>query len=389
MSNLLEARLGASATDRDTHRPVILRADDPADRAALEELLKREKRVTVHDQLDAQLRELVRTMHPAVKWQDDELSEAVRSYLGGRPTMDYGNWVYYPWSFNLVHLLGETEFARLRTDRNRNKITSEEQATLATKRVGVIGLSVGQSVSLALALERSFGELRLADFDSLDLSNLNRIRSGVHELGLNKAVVAARAIAEIDPYLVVKVFKEGITEGNLESFLTEGGKLDVLVEECDDAAIKIKARLRAKALRIPVVMDTSDRGMIDVERFDLEPQRPIMHGMLSKLDLGIIDAPMTREQKTAYIMAMVNPAGLSERMKRSIPEIGRNLSTWPQLGGHVMLGGSVTAEVVRRIALDEMTWSGRWYVDLESLLHDSRSVLLANAMDFLEAPAES
>jgi hypothetical protein len=136
-------------------------------------------------------------------------------------------------------------------------------------------------------------------------------------------------------------------------------------------------------------MDTSDRGMIDVERFDLEPQRPIMHGMLSKLDLGIIDAPMTREQKTAYIMAMVNPAGLSERMKRSIPEIGRNLSTWPQLGGHVMLGGSVTAEVVRRIALGEMTWSGRWYVDLENLLHDSRSVLLANAMDFLEAPAES
>ncbi|HPF91885.1 MAG TPA: hypothetical protein PLL57_14590, partial [Flavobacteriales bacterium] len=71
------------------------------------------------------------------------------------------------------------EFALVRTDRNRNKITREEQAILSSKKVGVIGLSVGQSVSLTLALERSFGEIRLADHDTLELSNLNRIRSGV------------------------------------------------------------------------------------------------------------------------------------------------------------------------------------------------------------------
>ncbi|HRF79656.1 MAG TPA: hypothetical protein PL070_06180, partial [Flavobacteriales bacterium] len=91
----------------------------------------------------------------------------------------YGVWVFYPWADRLVHLLDEPEFALVRTDRNRNKITREEQAELATKKVGVIGLSVGQSVSLTLALERSFGEIRLADFDTLELSNLNRIRSGV------------------------------------------------------------------------------------------------------------------------------------------------------------------------------------------------------------------
>lgn len=389
MSNLLEALLGASATDPDTYRPVIFRADDPADRAALEDLLKREPRITVHDQLHAQLRELVRALHPAVKWNGEELNEAVSSHLRGRAIGDYGNWVYYPWSVKLVHLLGAGEFARVRTDRNRNKITTEEQATLASKRIGVIGLSVGQSVSLALALERSFGELRLADFDTLDLSNLNRIRSGVHELGLNKAVVAARAIAEIDPYLVVNAYKEGITTRNLEAFLTEGGKLDVLVEECDDAAIKIMARLRAKALGIPVVMDTSDRGLIDVERFDLEPQRPIMHGLLSKHDLGAIHGPMSREQKTRYIMAMVNPEGLSERMKMSIPEIGQSISTWPQLGGHVMLGGAVTSEAVRRIALREMTWSGRWYVDLEGLLQERQSVPMEDGSGIREATLES
>jgi hypothetical protein len=40
---------------------------------------------------------------------------------------------------------------------------------LARKRIGVVGLSVGQSVALVLALERSFAQLRVADFDTLDL----------------------------------------------------------------------------------------------------------------------------------------------------------------------------------------------------------------------------
>jgi len=63
----------------------------------------------------------------------------------------------------VVHLLEESEFAELRTNRNRYKITPDEQATLARKRIGVVGLSVGQSAALILALERSFSEMRLAD----------------------------------------------------------------------------------------------------------------------------------------------------------------------------------------------------------------------------------
>ena len=31
-------------------------------------------------------------------------------------------------------------------------------------------------------------------------------------------------------------------------------------------------------------MATSDRGLVDVERFDLEPHRPILHGLLGDLD---------------------------------------------------------------------------------------------------------
>ncbi|HMC97765.1 MAG TPA: ThiF family adenylyltransferase, partial [Flavobacteriales bacterium] len=198
MDPLLEALLRASATDRDSYRPLFFRLHDPNDRAALEVLLKREPRIQVFDELDSQLGELVRTLEPSVVFSKPAREAAAHAHLKGVPAGEYGVWVYYPWSFRLVHLLDEAEFALVRTDRNRNKITDTEQAQLATKRIGVIGLSVGQSICLTLALERSFGELRIADFDTLDLSNLNRIRSGTQSLGHLKTVNVAREIAELD-----------------------------------------------------------------------------------------------------------------------------------------------------------------------------------------------
>ncbi|MGB1031398.1 MAG: ThiF family adenylyltransferase, partial [Flavobacteriales bacterium] len=120
--------------------------------------------------------------------------------MKGVEPADYGVWVYYPWLRKLVHLLDEKEFVECRTNRNKYKITAEEQEVLSKKVVGVVGLSVGQSVSLTMAMERSFGELRIADFDDLELTNLNRIRTGVHNLGLPKTTIVAREIAEIDPF---------------------------------------------------------------------------------------------------------------------------------------------------------------------------------------------
>src|SRR5690606_500097 len=115
-------------------------------------------------------------------------------------------------------LLDEAEFVAMRTNRNQYKITQEEQDVLATRKIGVIGLSVGQSIALTLAMERVCGELRLADFDTAELTNLNRIRTGVHNLGLHKTIIAAREIAEIDPFLKVLIFSEGVTDENIDPF---------------------------------------------------------------------------------------------------------------------------------------------------------------------------
>ena len=88
-----------------------------------------------------------------------------------------------------------------------------------------MGLSVGNAIALTLALEGVGGHLRLADFDRLELSNMNRIRAGVHEIGLPKVVLAARQIAEIDPYLGISILADGVTADNVERFLLGGDEL--------------------------------------------------------------------------------------------------------------------------------------------------------------------
>jgi len=43
-----------------------------------------------------------------------------------------------------------------------------------------------------------------------------------------------------------------------------------VIEECDSLDMKFLVREAARDRQIPVIMETSDRGVLDVERFDLE-----------------------------------------------------------------------------------------------------------------------
>ena len=144
---------------------------------------------------------------------------------------------------------------------------------------------VGHAIAHTLAMQGLCGELRLADFDALELSNLNRVPATVFDLGVNKAAVAARRVAEIDPYLAVRVDDRSVTTDTVDEFL-EG--LDVVVEECDSLDVKALVREAARRHRLPVVMATSDRGLVDVERFDTEPDRPVFHGLLGGLDAATL-----------------------------------------------------------------------------------------------------
>lgn len=335
-------------------------------RLSLHTLLTDNPHISVINQIENQVHELVTSRNPS-GIEDSELSIQMNAVYGNEPNDHYGIWVFYPWINKLVHILPEREFIELRTNRNKNKITKEEQQELSEKKIGIIGLSVGQSIALTLTMERGCGELRLADFDDLELSNLNRIRTPLYNLGIPKVVATAREISEIDPFIKVKIFREGLNASNMKKFMLDEGKLDVLVDECDGLDIKIQAREFAKDHRIPVIMDTSDRGMLDVERFDLEPDRPIFHGRVDGIDSSKLQG-LSNEEKIPVILQILGYEELSPRAKSSLLEVKKTISTWPQLATSVILGGAIGADVSRRILLNQFRGSGRFFVDLEGII---------------------
>jgi molybdopterin/thiamine biosynthesis adenylyltransferase/nitroreductase len=355
------------------YTPLILRLNQPGDKRLFDRIISGQIALFVSDEIYGQLRELVKSHRPWVRIKPDEYEGLVTAHLNGADIHDYGVWVYYPWSRRLVHLLDEEEFVEVRTNRNQYKITRQERDLLATKKIGIVGLSVGQSIALTLSMERGYGELRLADFDILELSNLNRIRSGVHNLGIPKVVIAAREIAEIDPFLKVNCFFDGLTDANMNDFFTGGGKLDVFVDECDGLDMKILARYKARELGIPVVMDTSDRGMLDIERFDLEPDRPLLHGAITGIDPQNIKE-LSNEDKVPVILQMLGVDNLSLRAKASMVEVEQSINTWPQLASSVTLGGAAGADTCRRILLDQFRGSGRYYIDFDEIVSEKNDV---------------
>ncbi len=328
-------------------RPLVLDVGTRGHREVLR-VIREESSLQVLDRLEEQREQLSQILpQPSARLMEE----------GSR-------WVYYPWRRSVVRLLAPRAFSTLRLDRNRNKLTRAEQARQRTLRIGVVGLSTGHTIAHVLAMEGLAGEIRLADFDTIDLSNLNRIPASVLDLGVNKAIVAARRIAEIDPYLRVVVVPEGIRPDNLGAFL-DG--LDLVIEECDSLDIKFLVREAARERRIPVLMETSDRGVLDVERFDLEPNRPIFHGLLGDMDSTKLSG-LSLAERSPFVMRLIGPRDASARGAASLLEVGQTITGWPQLGSEVTLGAATAAAAVRRIGLAGELPSGRVRFDVEEIL---------------------
>ena len=352
-------------------KPKIFDLTNENERLAVEKMILSNSPLNVHNELDSQIYEFVKLSNPELVNNELELKNKFNAFLASTNIEQYGHWVFYPWNNNLIRTLPEKEFIQVRTIRNKYKITHDEQETLRSKCVGIVGLSVGQSVSLAIAMERIAGSIRIADFDHLELGNMNRIRTGLHNIGISKTVIVAREIAEIDPFINVECYHEGVSAENIDSFFENKGRsLDLLIDECDSIDVKIALREKSRKVKIPVLMDTSDRGMLDIERYDLKPEMDLFHGLVTADDLERLKFAKTSDERVDIVSKIINIETMSEGLRNSMKQIGKTLTTWPQLGADVMLGGAITAMMTRKILLNKSIVSGRFFMDLDKIIND-------------------
>ena len=318
---------------------------------------------TCIDALTGSIRELFFIEHPHVHKDDpraEELFRVFRSTVSVRDT-----WVYYPWHSIAVHIPSEDVYYRLRTARNRNLISNEEQQVYRSAVVGVAGLSVGSAVVASLTATGGPKHMKLADPDIIEITNLNRMRATLTDVGSNKAETLARKVWEVDPFADIEVWNKGIQRNDLTDFLFKKPAIDIFVDEMDDIAMKVAARFACRAAKIPVVMatDNGDSIIVDIERFDKEPKRPIFHGRVKLTQSQV--ANMNRSKFIALSTKIIDPTYFTGKQQQSILAIGKELSGIAQIGTAATIAGAALAFVVRRIANGDEMPSGRYVMGCE------------------------
>lgn len=356
-------------------KPFILDLNSGSDQEVLQNLSREQKIHYISDNIDAAIEELYHIENPS---QIDNIDyQTYQSYikeLVNGNADNYGKWVYFPWNGTLVHFPSADDLSRLRGSRNRNLITDTERKELIRdKTILILGLSVGSNVVDSLLMQGIGSKYILVDMDHLGPTNLNRIRASYDQLNIHKVDVVAKKISELDPYLEQVHYKDGLNEDNLEEILSRHSP-DIIVDEMDSLRMKVLVRTKAQQQRIPLLMATDDGDdiLLDIERYDLSENLPILHGILPEQVIKEIlsNKKMTRQETGAIIgRYFVDLNNVPVRMIESLMEVGKTLPSWPQLGGAAVLSGLYTSYAAKKILLGQKLNSGRFLMGPEAQLN--------------------
>ena len=131
---------------------------------------------------------------------------------------------------------------------------------LAKARIGIAGAG-GLGSNIAMMLARSgVGHLVIADFDTVDESNLNRQHYACEHVGASKVDALSQQIHAVDPRVEMQAFRLRVTPQNARELF---GGCDIVCEAFDDA--QAKAMLVEQLLSLtpgPIVV--SGNGMAGI-----------------------------------------------------------------------------------------------------------------------------
>lgn len=320
--------------------------------------------VQVVDQISPEVvDDIIMARYGKTRFEDPEIRELSSDMLNDP---SYGNWVYFPWRNQALRYPKADDYYAVRTSRNRQLITEEEQDILRAKKIASIGESVGSSIALEAVRLGIGSEYILADFDTISVSNLNRIRANLGDVGLKKVEWVGREIALIDPYITQIHVNEGYSEDMNK--LMDQVHPDVIVEEVDNLQAKAQIRQYARDERIPLVSvgDFAKNSVVETELYHLEDAKPF-NGRLSEDKFAALrDGALSEEQVKSAMVKIVGPKNVSPRLLESLSD--PDLDGLPQLTTTVGIGAGLGVAAIAGIFLERVKSSGTYKVNQDKVL---------------------
>ena len=137
------------------------------------------------------------------------------------------------------------------------RFPEEMRTKLRNARVAVAGLG-GLGSNIAVMLARSgVGELLLVDFDTVDVTNLNRQMYLIPQLGKPKAEALPEILYQINPYLTYRSVCIKVTPDNVKELFSEYPIVCEAFDKPDQKAMLVRELL----MHCPKTIVVSGNGM--------------------------------------------------------------------------------------------------------------------------------
>ena len=202
------------------------------------------------------------------------------------------------------------------------KIGYEGQEKLVNSHALIVGAGgLGSPVALYLAAS-GVGKLTICDFDTVDLTNLQRqVIHTTHCVGVNKAVSAQQSIQAINPEIVVQTIQQKSSEVEFEQLIQQA---DVVIDCSDNFATRYALNRLCYKLKKPLVSGAAIGFEGQVTVFDFRNKAsPCYHCLYP--DMGG-DAEMRCAENGVFspLVGMIGTTQAAEALKLMM-QIGESL----------------------------------------------------------------
>lgn len=302
------------------------------------------------------------------KKNPEKVNKTIFNSIDKKVFFSFGKWILLPGLRSIYHLLNPLDYLNLRTVRNRNLITFEEQKILYNKKIVFVGLSVGSQVLVTMVRSGIGNKITIVDGDEVELHNLNRANFFLKDLGREKVEVIKEQINEIDPYILIEPINEYLTKENMSKILKDA---DLIIDSFDNFLMKIELRKYAKKNRIPVIsgFDLSKGTIVITERYDLDKNIPIsfyLNGYSEQDILSLFNK--TIKEKTEIFINIIGEKYHDKRMLASVLDVGEKLTGYPQLAIAANLTSASWTIAAIDILLKKKAKSKRVYINLQEII---------------------
>lgn len=266
-------------------------------------------------------------------------------------------------SFN--YTLDHEAFYRELTLRNAGFISDADQGRLRKAGILVAGCGSTGGSAIELLVRTGAEHLLLADNGTYDLNNANRQNMTHQDVGRPKVDVFAERTLQINPYLDLDLFSQGVTPDNVDALVA---RADVVIDAVDvtgRAGLEMKYLLHCacQRQRKPVICGYDMAAAQYIPVFDYRRRNlPVLDGQLTAEQVASLD-PI--QACTFLIPIDCIPVEMFDELNRH--RDGKDYTS--QLGIAANLFGTIATALVLELANDRPVKSAI-YQDVWDLVRD-------------------